>query len=225
MSDNANPFAPANEDPFKYDDAAYVLGALAADERAAFEGHLLECDECVTRVHEVAGVPALLRDVTVPDVLAADERAPDTLLPRMMREASRRRRRSRTLIGALGAVAAACAITLVVVLWPSSSSTPAGREFTALVPTPIAADAVLTSKAWGTSIDLNCRYIREGVDHTWSYDLVVYDRAGNKHVVGDWKVPPEKDISYTTGTSLDRDQISRLVITLPDGTPVMRLAT
>jgi hypothetical protein len=143
-----------------------------------------------------------------------------------MREASARRRRSRTLIGALAAVAAACALSLVIVLWPSSgTSTPSGLAFKPVIQTPVAASAVLTSKAWGTSIELNCRYKHTGVDHAWTYELIVYDHAGNKHVAGDWTVPPDKDISYVTGTSLDKSQISRLVITLPDGTQVLRLVT
>jgi hypothetical protein len=85
--------------------------------------------------------------------------------------------------------------------------------------------AVLTQKAWGTAIDLNCRYVHGSVDHPWTYDLVVYDKAGNRRVAGDWTVPKDKDIKFTTGTSLSEDQISRLVITLPDGTPVLRLVT
>jgi hypothetical protein len=226
MSDNTNPFAEADADPFMHDDAAYVLGALSPHEREAFEAHLRDCDACFGRVQELSGMTSLLQDVTEADLLAIDERPPDTLLPRLMRQASARRRRSRTLIGALAAVAAACAISLVVVLWPSSSTpAPAGRPFHPVIAAPIAANAVLTSTAWGTSIELNCRYTHSGVDHAWTYDLVVYDRAGNKHVAGDWTVPPDKDISYTTGTSLDKSQISKLVITLPDGTQVMRLIT
>jgi anti-sigma-K factor RskA len=226
MSDGTNPFAEANADPFIHDDAAYVLGALSPEERAAFELHLRDCDACLRRVQELSGMASLLQDVTEADLLAIDERPPDTLLPRLMREASARRRRSRTFIGALAAVAAACAISLVVVLWPSSSApAPAGRPFTALVQTPVAAKAVLASKAWGTSIELNCRYVHSGVDHAWTYELIVYDRAGNKHFAGDWTVPPDKDISYMTGTSLRQSDISRLVIALPDGKGVLRLNT
>jgi hypothetical protein len=226
MSDNTNPFAEADADPFIHDDAAYVLGALSADEREAFEVHLRDCDACFLRVQELSGMASLLQDVTEADVLAIDERPPDTLLPRLMRQASARRRRSRTLIGALAAVAAACAISLVVVLWPSSSApAPAGQAFKPLAATPVAAKAVLTSKAWGTSIELNCRYVHSGVDHAWTYELIVYDRAGNKHFAGDWTVPPDKDISYTTGTSLDKSQIAKLVIALPDGERVLRLNT
>ena len=40
-------------DPFEFDDAAYVLGALAPDEHAAFEAHLATCAACRDRVREL----------------------------------------------------------------------------------------------------------------------------------------------------------------------------
>ncbi len=109
-------------DPFEYDDAAYVLGALAPAEHAAFELHLRSCDACQARVREVRGVPALLAGIGVDEVLAVAEPAapPDTLLPGLLRRAARQRRRQRWLIGGLASVAAACLIALVVVVWPAS---------------------------------------------------------------------------------------------------------
>ena len=69
-------------DPHRYDDAAYVLGALAPDERAAFEAHLATCAECVARVHEIDVVPALLAGIDEADLAdladLADEPMPDT---------------------------------------------------------------------------------------------------------------------------------------------------
>jgi anti-sigma-K factor RskA len=47
--------------------ALYVLGALAAEERAAFEAHLATCAECSAEVRSLAGVPAMLAQ-TVPQV-------------------------------------------------------------------------------------------------------------------------------------------------------------
>lgn len=229
MSENVNRFVAADADPFLHDDAAYVLGALSPEDRDAFEAHLRDCDGCLMRVQSISEIPALLRGVSEADVeadvLGSAERAPETLLPRMLRAASAGRRRTRGVIGALAAIAAACAIALVVVLWPNSSTpAPTGPLFTPVINTPVAVNAVLTSKSWGTQIQLNCRYVSD-TEHAWTYDLVVYDRAGNKHAAGDWTVPPDKDINYTTGTSLNRDQIAKLVITLPDGTPVLRLVT
>jgi anti-sigma-K factor RskA len=45
---------PTEHDLLQDQDAPYVLGTLAAEERAAFEGHLATCLECRARVESVA---------------------------------------------------------------------------------------------------------------------------------------------------------------------------
>jgi anti-sigma-K factor RskA len=213
-------------DPFRYDDGPYVLGALAPDERAAFEAHLATCSDCTARVSEVQGVPGLLAGIDPAEFADVPvDPMPDTLLPRLMREARRHHRRQRLLIGGLAAVAAACVLALVVALWPSTSSTGTQRSFVPVAQSPVSATATLTPKSWGTAIDVHCHYLSGSIDRAWHYKLVAYDRGGNPHDLGDWALPPDKDIDYQAGTALPPNDISRLDITLPDGTPVLRLTT
>jgi hypothetical protein len=47
-------------DGFRDWDAAYVLGALSADDRHAYERHLLGCPACAGAVAELAGMPGIL---------------------------------------------------------------------------------------------------------------------------------------------------------------------
>jgi anti-sigma-K factor RskA len=214
-------------DPFVHDDAAYVLGALSDDERAAFEAHLATCADCRARVAEIRGVPALLAGITAADL--AEEAPPETLLPGLMRRAHRRRGRQRLLVGGLGAVAAACLIALAVVVWPfgssgSGSGQPAPRALHALVNVPVQATARLVATSWGTEIDLNCRYA-DGVEESRPYRLVVVDRQGHDEDLGSWRLPPDADISYTAGTALQPADIARVQITSVDGTPLLELAT
>ena len=54
-------------DPFVTYDAAYVLGALSPQDRAAFEEHLRGCAQCAAAVAELAGVPGLLARVSADD--------------------------------------------------------------------------------------------------------------------------------------------------------------
>lgn len=217
-------------DPFRHDDGPYVLGALAPDERAAFEAHLATCPDCAARVREVQDLPALLAGIDpaefadAPDDTSAGP-LPDTLLPSLLREARRDRRRQRRLIGGLAAVAAACVIALVVALWPSSSATGTQRPFVAVAQSPVGATASLTAQPWGTVIDLHCHYLSAKVDRAWTYQLVAYDRAGARHVLGHWALPPDTDDEYELGTQLPQRDITRLEITLPDGTPLLRLTT
>jgi hypothetical protein len=209
-------------DPHRFDDAAYVLGALPPDEHAAFEAHLATCAECTARVREIDTVPALLAGITEADLV--DEPMPDTLLPSLMRRANARHRRQRLLIGSLVTVAAACIAALIVAVWPSSTPSPAQHSFVPVAAqSPVQATATLTAKAWGTVIDVRCHYLEENTKWHFRYDLVAYDRQGKPHMLGDWNLPPDKDIDYRTGTSLTPAQITRLDITLTDGMPVLRL--
>jgi anti-sigma factor RsiW len=118
-------------DPYREWDAAYVLGALAPDERREFEQHLAGCPACREAVADLAGMPALLgmvpADVAMPaapapgsseDLRAAgpgapggvDEESSSTLVPiaSLALAAQRRTRRRRTLlaVAAAGLVAA-----------------------------------------------------------------------------------------------------------------------
>jgi hypothetical protein len=216
----------SEKDPFEFNDAAYVLGALTPAETVDFEQHLRTCADCAARVREIQGVPALLADISPEEVTGPAEPVPDTLLPGLLRRAARRRRRERWLVGGLAAAAVACLIALVVAVWPSSS-TPASktqsRPFAAVIASPVRATATLTARPWGTSIDLHCHYVTSSVDRTWRYDLVVYGTDGRHEDLGSWALPADQDIDFAAGTWLPSNQISRLDITLPDGTAVLRL--
>src|ERR1039457_4338188 len=93
MSNDGRPAA----DPYARLDAAYLLGALDADERLAYEAHLAICRRCRAGLAEISAIPSLLAGL--------DE--------------SRARRR--WLTTGLGPLAAACAIALIVIVVPSSS--------------------------------------------------------------------------------------------------------
>jgi anti-sigma factor RsiW len=75
-------------------DAAYVLGALSATERALFEEHLETCAECRASVAELAMMPGLLAKVAPSDALglhslrSVDQRAPAEPAGRLGREAA-----------------------------------------------------------------------------------------------------------------------------------------
>lgn len=211
-------------DPHRYDDAAYVLGALDPDERAAFEAHLMTCAECAARVREINTLPGLLAGIDEGDLI--DDAMPETLLPSLLRAASRQRRRQRFFVGSLAAVAAACVTALIVALWPSSTpAAPARREFVPVAQSPVTASATLTATSWGTAIDVRCHYLNSNVYQSSRYALVVYDRSGKAHRLGDWKLPPARNIDYEAGTALTPGQISKVEITLPDGTPLLQLTT
>lgn len=209
-------------DPFRYDDAAYVLGALDAADRAQFEAHLKTCADCRARVAEARAGHVLLGGLDAAD-LEETTPVPDTLLPGLLRAARRERTRRRWLIGSLGGVAAACAVALIVLLWPTGSSShgsPA-RAMTAVRPGPVAATAKLVSRGWGTEIDVVC-YYRNNLDH-YTYKLRVIDNQGRQHWAGGWNLAPGGETTFTGGTSVPVSDISRVQITLGNGMPILQL--
>ena len=211
-------------DPFRYHDGAYVLGALDDLDRRAFETHMQTCAECRARVAAARPTVGLLAGLSLGDVTDA-EPMPDTLLPGLLRAARRERARSRRVLGGLMAVAAASAAALVVVLWPTSSSQPPAQAFTRVGASPVSASARLVSHAWGTEIDLHCKYAKQ-LETYVSYEMYVVDNAKHRVSIGSWRLAPGGETDFVSGTSVPRDQISRVEIALGDGAkPLLVLQT
>lgn len=217
-------------DPFEYDDAAYVLGALSEPERAAFEAHLASCDACTTRVNTLAKAPMLFADITATDLAEPDTAPqPDTLLPGLLRHAASARRRQRWLTGGLSALAAACLLALAVAVWPSAptSDTPRPQAMSALAASPVRATAALADRKRGTEIDLDCYYTGHAsasADRR-TYGLRVIDRMGATHDLGTWTLAPGTETTFTSGAALSPAEIASIQITLPNGTPILHLTT
>ncbi|HKC27063.1 MAG TPA: zf-HC2 domain-containing protein [Jatrophihabitans sp.] len=212
----------SSPDPFRFDDGVYVLGVQSEEDRAAFEEHLGFCDECRARVAEARVAAGLLTGVDIGN-LEDVAPMPDTLLPGLLRRAERERRRRRWLVGSLSAVAAACLVALVVLVWPTSSpGGPPVQAFTAVRSSPVSATAQLVARGWGTEIDLRCQYA-DNVEHYVPYNLVVVDRQGQTHEAGSWTLAPGRTMQFTGGTAVPRNDIAQVRITLPNGTPLLQL--
>jgi Putative zinc-finger len=229
---------------FAHDDAVYVLGAMDAAERTAYERHLATCEECSRRVRDFAGLPGLLTRVPV-DVLESPgepEPVPETLLPALVTEVRRSQRR-RTALRVGLAVAAAVALVVGTVgvttrlqddpapsAGPSSTSQPSEPSQTTAP--AVRMDSVgggwvdgwvsLTQVAWGTRIDLECGYGPSG-DQTWTYAMVVRTRDGRSEQIGTWRVGAGQDAHVTLATSATPEEITQVEVLTGDGTPVLLL--
>ena len=259
---------PPEEHPFAHYDAAYVLGALSPEDRAAFAVHLRTCQACARSVAELASLPALLGRVPAAAAVLLDENGfrgvddgtrvapspspervapsasegsdggpPGTLLEGLLthvRHEERRRRRVRAAIaaGAAALVAAVAAVVLVFGPWneagrvdsPSSAET---VELAAVAPSPMSVTARLTSKAWGTGIELECTYEGDSsgssrYDSGSTYALVVRDENGSAQQVATWRAVPGRVVTVQAATALPRGLISELEIRDAAGTPLLR---
>ncbi|MEU6642944.1 zf-HC2 domain-containing protein [Saccharomonospora sp. NPDC046836] len=204
-------------DPFAHLDAAYVLGALSPQDRAAFEDHLSSCAACAHAVRELAGMPGLLAQVDVRSQLRP-EPPPAGVLPALLAGARRHRRRLVTTVAAaVTAVAAAVTLVLALVL---PGNEPQGTEMTALGPYPVRASVSLEPAAWGTKVAMSCSYrgARGG-----DYVLVAVRRDGTVRELASWYAVPEDTAEMSVGTPLHPDEIAALEIRLPDGRALLRL--
>jgi hypothetical protein len=214
-------------DRFTTYDAAYLLGALSPQDRREFEAHLRECEECSRSVARLAGLPGLLAKAAHP---APAEPVPATLLPRLIAEVTRARRRARRrLVAAAGAAAAVVAVllgTLVALDDPGRSPDDppvAGVAMDQVVDgTPIRAEAVLDSQAWGTDIRLTCTYDPAGYG-SGTYRLVVTGDDGTPQRLATWSAVPGQVSTVTGSTSLEADEIATVEIRDASDRPVLTL--
>ncbi len=217
------------EDPYARLDAAYLLGALDADERLSFEAHLATCRRCRASLADISAIAPLLAGLdesvlpTPPD--AAARPVPGTLLPRLLKAAGRERARRRWLSAGIGLLAAACAIALLVIVVPSGSGPkPAPRAMAALVATRVRATIALQPRPWGTEIDLTCWYQRGAVEPPSDrYELVAHGADGATYDLGSWQLTPGRTVVFSSGTALTETQIKALQITQPNGPAILAL--
>jgi putative zinc finger protein len=226
---------------FEHDDAAYVLGALSPEDRAAFERHLPGCPDCARRVRELAGLPGLLARVPV-EIIDPEEPpqpVPDTLLPALVRQVRHTQRRRTWVTTGLVAAAAVVAVGAVGVATlggddaPPSAAPSAGPTTAASEPMqPIGAEPIsgwvsLTQVGWGTRLDLTCSYAAETDayhdDGPPTYTMYVTRTDGSTEQVASWKGLPGKTMHLAAATAADADDVASVEVRDSAGDPVLEL--
>lgn len=220
------------EDRFASYDAAYVIGALSAQDRQEFERHMRDCDDCARSVRELAGLPGLLAKVPEDLVTVADDDPgpPPSLLMSLLRRVRRERRRTRwTAIGAAGLAAAAClALVLAITLRPTTTTQqPVAVPTATMTPAsgvPVFATVGLQDVAWGTRINMHCMYERDFDGGMHVYTMVVVDKHGDVQQLGSWSLRPGKDAKLQGGTSWRVADIASVQIRTPGGQTVLQMS-
>jgi hypothetical protein len=205
--------------------AAYVLGALTASERTAFEEHLAGCDDCRQTVSDLAGIPGLLSRVSPAD-LADPLPVPDTLVPGLLRAVRRSGRRRRVVVGMLSAAAVLLAITgtaIVVDRSGNDSSDTSMTAMTAVAASPVSARASLVAHAWGTEVTMTCHYSDPSSDWSLPYDLVATNDKGETRQLASWVVGPSHNVTVTGSVPWQPEHIRSIELRLTTGQPLLRL--
>jgi anti-sigma factor RsiW len=230
----------ADHERFADWDSAYVLGALSPADRSAYEEHLESCERCRGAVAELSPMPGLLARLSADRAAALLQEESESrtvppppapaLLDELRQEARRRRARRRQWSFALVAAAVAllfAAVAIPVTLMAGTGGDARQSRFEPVADAPLVASATLTPVAWGTRIDLDCRYESSGEGaaggREWPYALVVVDRDGEAREVSSWRASPGESASLEAGTAVDLDDIESLEIrALGTGVVLMR---
>lgn len=239
----------AERDAFAEYDAAYVFGALSTDDRSAYEAHLSTCAECRAAVAALAGLPGLLAHVPVEQIAdgsPADD-VPPSLLPWLLGEVARGRRRVRVRMAVGGLLAAACVVAALLLTLRfegrsertvGAASTPASASASSrsaglqvpmrvVAASSLRATAAVQTVAWGTKIDIRCTYAADvgtrHPDYPTGYALRVISRDGTEMVVATWNAVPGKTLHIEGDSALARAEISRIQVADPQGAVVLDL--
>lgn len=221
-----------SSDPFLYDDAAYVLGALEPAERRAFEEHLTGCAACMRRVGELAGMPALLAGLSESAFTEAQDAPPlpDTMLPQLL-QSVRRRRRARLLTLTAAAAVLVLLVALVGTLRLRSGPEPeqsiAAQPMTQVDQQRLSATVGVQAKTWGTAVHLTCTYTGEWKGKAApSYALVVRTREGATQQIATWRAVQGRTLELNAATDVEPSQIDGLdVVATATGRPVLTSTT
>jgi hypothetical protein len=204
-------------DPYRDWDAAYLLGALSAKDRRAYEEHLRTCDECSAELQTLAGVPGMLSALPDDRALATITATAPNLLPGLVRSVQRDTRKRRIRLGALMAgIAAAAAVIGAVVAIPLTREEPQG-DYVVLAQTvssKLSADARLVPERWGTTIEISCRYdeLATPSERARGYELYVTGPSGKAQLLASWTAAPGTTVKPAATTKLQRGEIRALDI-------------
>jgi hypothetical protein len=223
---------------FMHDDGAYVLGALAPADRAAYERHLAGCAACREAVAEIAVLPGLLGRL---DPAGLEQFLPPpsetSRMPALLDAARDRRRRERsTARRRYAATALAAAVLALLAGFGVAAVRPAvvgdpnvpGDDVRMVAMQPVAgvvpvhAEVGLAGTDWGTEITMHCGYDpKVGYGKAYTFRLVARGSDGATEQIGSWLAAPGDDVRLTGATRFTDAELVRLELVRADGTVVL----
>ena len=205
--------------------AAYVVGALAPDERDELVAHLEGCERCRNDVVAFAPLPSLLGRLELDDLTTPPrERSAEDVVAAVraqVRTLAASRRRWRVLAGVAATVAVLAGVSALL-----DDSEPSRRSggIPFVVETAAAgaeAHIVADERSWGTYVHVSA----EGLPRRSEYALWLVDSAGRWHPTGTFAPTPDGSAQLGGSSRLRLTSIDRVVITSADRADELVTAT
>ena len=188
--------------------AAYVLGALDADERRDFESHLSECRECADEVASFAPIPGLLARIETVESPAAPERIAELAVERVRSDwRGVVRSRNRWRIAAAVAIVAMLAVMVPAIVGEEPAAPAAVFELEAGA--QATGQIAMDTRFWGTALEFE---LQELPTHD-RYEAWVVSSAGEWQQVAAWGPTPAGSARLLGSSSIQLADIDSVVIT------------
>jgi len=205
-------------------DAAYLLGALSAEEASEYERYLAD-EPQRTGSPDSTDIPAILDVLSPEEALALLDGRPEsevhgkaaTQPTSLAAAAERHRLRSRRarLATVLASAAAFLLIGGVVgytVIPRESSPGVALQAMAAGQRDGVTASLAVSDEPWGTRLDWQCQYTKAWATNVKGYDLVVTTKAGAESTVASWKPSGDEASNLAAATTIPKSDIHSVVI-------------
>lgn len=205
-------------------DAAYLLGALSAEEALEYERYLAETSQD-TGLADSAQIPGILDVLSAEEALALLDDRPasvedgNVVTPPASFAAAAEKRRLRSRRARLAAAFASAAAFLIIggvvgyaaIPHPSSTGVTlqamgAGKR------DGVAASLAISDEQWGTRLDWECHYTKPWATNVKSYDLIVTTKAGVESTVASWSPSGDKATNLAAATTIPKSDIQSVTI-------------
>ena len=207
--------------------AAYLLGALTAEEATEYERYLAGLPQ-PAESQEADGIPAVLDVLSPEEALALIGKAPESekseseeskrqATQPVPLDAQRQRRRSRNTRMATAFASAAAFLliggTVGYAVVPRES--PAGIALQAMAAGErpgVTASLAVSDEPWGTRLDWQCEYTKDWATNVSSYDLIVTTKDGAESTVASWSPSGDAATNLAAATVIPTSDIRSVTI-------------